>query len=344
MVFTNSTVADTLRTLTFNRPDDFTFSGNIIGAVTNPPALVNAGSVVQNGPNKVTLTGTNTYPGATTINAGTLQVGAGGASGSIGTGNVTDTGVLVWNRSDDVTFGGVISGTGSLVKQGTGTLTLTATNNYTGMTTINNGTLAISAFTSPGSTNSVFSGIDLSGGTLVVGGVGSISMLEVQGPMTINSGTVEASLNTALSPSNTVYSVLGGISLTSGTLKLVNAGPPLVAGQKFTLFSLPVPGGAGMTIVSPGFTVANNLALDGSVTVTALQPAPTITTTFSGNQLTLSWPASWTGGVHLQSQTNSISKGLSTNWITIPGTDLSNTYSTTINKTNGCAFYRLISR
>lgn len=342
VIFTNSSVQDTLRTLQFNRPDDFTFTNTIIGAVTGSP-VGNSGVVIQNGGGTVTLTGNNTYPGGTTINSGTVQVGNGGTSGSLGTGPVTDSSLLVWNRAADATFGGVISGTGSVVKMGAGTLTLTALNTFSGSTTISNGTLTISAVASPGSTNSLAGGVDMFGGTLVVGGVGSVSALEMQGVMNIYSGTVVASLNTALSPSNTFYSVLSGVNVTSGTLKLINAGPQLVVGQKFTIFSQPVIGGADLTIVSPGFTFANNLAVDGSVTVTAVKPPPTITTAVSGNQLNLSWPSAWTGSVHLQVQTNSISIGLSTNWVTIAGTDASNFYSTTINQTNGCVFYRLIT-
>jgi hypothetical protein len=59
--------------------------------------------------------------------------------------------------------------------------------------------------------------------------------------------------------------------------------------------------------------------------------------------LTLSWPASWTGGVILQNQTNRLTQGLQllhSSWTTIPGTDTNNTYVSTINKTNGCVFFR----
>ena len=252
---------------------------------------------------------------------------------------------MIWNRSNDATFSGTLNGFGPLVKRGAGMLTLTSTNyaGYTGILTISNGALAISGFTAPDTTNTLLSGIELSGGTLVVGGVGSVSALEVPGATIINSGTVVASLNTALASSNTFYLVNGGVVFTSGTLKLINAGPQLAVGQKFTIFSQPIIGEAGMTIVSPGFTVQNDLATDGSVTVTAVQPPPTITPSVTGNQLNLSWPASWTGGVHVQGQTNSLAVGISNSWVTIPGTDLGNTYSTTINPTNPAVFFRLIA-
>jgi hypothetical protein len=96
-----------------------------------------------------------------------------------------------------------------------------------------------------------------------------------------------------------------------------------------------------MPIVSPGCTVSNRLAIDGSVVVTSAQPLPSLTPTLSNNQLTLSWPAAWTGGVVLQNQTNKLTVGLSNNWVTIPGTDATNSYTTTVIKTNGTVFFRL---
>jgi len=70
-------------------------------------------------------------------------VGNGGTSGSLGTGNVTDNSALVMNRSDAVTYAGVISGTGTLTQAGTGTTILTGANTYTGVTTISTGTLQV---------------------------------------------------------------------------------------------------------------------------------------------------------------------------------------------------------
>src|SRR4029077_14481076 len=100
------------------------------------------GSLTKDGLGTLTLTGANTYSGGTTTSAGTLQVGNGGTAGSI-TGNVIDNGTLAFNRSDSVTFDGVISGTGNVVKLGTGRLTLTEANTYTGTTTVNGGSLIV---------------------------------------------------------------------------------------------------------------------------------------------------------------------------------------------------------
>ena len=73
------------------------------------------GTLTKTGTGTLTLTGANTYTGGTTISAGTLQLGNGGTTGSVA-GNIVDNGALVFNRSDALTYGGVISGTGTLTK------------------------------------------------------------------------------------------------------------------------------------------------------------------------------------------------------------------------------------
>ncbi|HEY3321932.1 MAG TPA: autotransporter-associated beta strand repeat-containing protein, partial [Planctomycetota bacterium] len=118
--------------IVFNRNDN-PVVGNVIGGT---------GTLTQAGSGTVILTGANTYSGVTTINAnGALQVGNGAAVGTLGAGAVTDNGLLIFNRSDNISIGTTISGAGNLTQAGagTGTLILIANNSYLGTTTINNG-------------------------------------------------------------------------------------------------------------------------------------------------------------------------------------------------------------
>ncbi len=104
-------------TLTINADIAQTFAGGISGA----GALIKTGSAIQ------TFTGVNTYVGGTTINGGTLQLGNGTTSGSI-VGNVANNSVLVFNEAANAVFSGNISGTGTVTKIGSATLSLSGVN------------------------------------------------------------------------------------------------------------------------------------------------------------------------------------------------------------------------
>ena len=120
------------------------------GAVTNGSGTV---ALTVTGSGSLTLTGQNSYSGTTTVDGGTVQVGSGGASGVLGGGNVVDNGTLIFNRSNDITVSNAISGTGSVVQQGTGSLYLTGDNNYGGATSrtiINNGLFVVTSSASWG--------------------------------------------------------------------------------------------------------------------------------------------------------------------------------------------------
>jgi hypothetical protein len=157
-----------------------------------------------------------------------------------------------------------------------------------------------------------------------------------------------ATVNKSLSPSNTVYLVASNATATGGTLQLVNYGPAFVPGDRFVIFRQvggvtpkAVTGGGTMTITAPGVTsFINNLATDGSVTVQSVTVSPLVFTTAarSGANLNLTWPSDWTG-LHLQSQTNTLTTGLGTNWVNIAGSDAGNSYSAPLVNTN--VFYRL---
>ncbi|EEJ5962685.1 autotransporter outer membrane beta-barrel domain-containing protein, partial [Salmonella enterica] len=99
-------------------------------------AISGSGQVVKSGDETLTLSGSNTYTGGTTINDGTLIATSVDALGS---GDVTDNAVLELNTGGD--FDNAISGSGQVVKSGDETLTLSGTNSYTDGTLISGGTL-----------------------------------------------------------------------------------------------------------------------------------------------------------------------------------------------------------
>ncbi len=91
----------------------------------------------------IILAADNSYAGSTTIAYGTLQIGNGGATGSLGAGAVTNNGTLVFNRSGTVSVGQAITGSGAVKQIGSATVTLAAANNYAGATTLTAGTLVL---------------------------------------------------------------------------------------------------------------------------------------------------------------------------------------------------------
>jgi fibronectin-binding autotransporter adhesin len=113
------------------------------GDVSVATALGGTRGLAKTGSGTLTLTGANSYTGPTRIVAGTLQVGSGSTTGTLGSGAVTNNARLSFNRSNPLTVANLISGTGSVVQQGAGTLTLTAINTYTGGTVVEAGTLSL---------------------------------------------------------------------------------------------------------------------------------------------------------------------------------------------------------
>jgi fibronectin-binding autotransporter adhesin len=128
---------------------DSTASQTLSGVISQSGALAVSGAGV------LTLAGTNTYSGGTTIGAeSTLELGA---TGSFGTGNVTNNGVL-WFSDTQQTVANDIAGTGILTNDATGTVTLTGDNIYSGATIINgpsDGGLVVGSSGALGNTPSV---------------------------------------------------------------------------------------------------------------------------------------------------------------------------------------------
>ncbi|KRC81475.1 autotransporter-associated beta strand repeat-containing protein [Sphingomonas sp. Root241] len=214
---TGSIVGDVIDNgaLAFNRSDVATFAGAVSGS----------GTVSQSGAGTTILTGSSSYTGGTTISAGTLQIGNGGATGSI-VGDVVDNATLAFNRSDAATFAGLISGTGGVNQIGAGTTTLTGSNSYSGTTTVGAGTLLINgdqaAATGP---TGVASGATL-GGTGTIGGDVTIAAGGILAPGgTAGPGTLAINGNLALAGGATLNYDFGQANTPGGALNdLVNVG------------------------------------------------------------------------------------------------------------------------
>ncbi|QYM79696.1 autotransporter-associated beta strand repeat-containing protein [Horticoccus luteus] len=115
--------------------------GNNNAATTYSGALSGAGSLTKIGSGTLTLGNDNTYTGGTTVSAGTLQLGNAGGSGSVA-GDITNNAALIFNRSDDYTFNGVISGTGAVTNNGL-IVRLGQAQTYTGETNVAHGFLVL---------------------------------------------------------------------------------------------------------------------------------------------------------------------------------------------------------
>ncbi|HHS1323170.1 TPA: fibronectin-binding autotransporter adhesin ShdA [Salmonella enterica subsp. enterica serovar Bareilly] len=145
--------------------------------------LSGSGSLVKTGTGELTLNGDNSYSGGTTITDGTLTADH---ADSLGTGAVANSGVLQVGEGE---LENTLSGSGSLVKTGTGELTLSGDNSYSGATTITDGTLIAANVNALGSGN-----IDNSG-TL---------MLDAEGEFNLANVTTQSGATTELAKGTTL--------------------------------------------------------------------------------------------------------------------------------------------
>lgn len=252
-------------TLAFARADKFEFTGLISGT----------GAVSQAGSGTTVLTADNTYTGGTTISLGTLQIGNGGTAGKI-LGDVTDNGALAFARSDAVSFGGVISGKGS-VSVLSGTATFTGTNTYTGATTIASGaTLALS-----GSGDVSNSSLVTVNGTFNLAATTTPAIKALAGSGIVNLGAANLTLTAGQGDFSGVIGGTGGLTVSGGTQTLSGlntyTGPTAISGGTLVV--------NGSIASSSGVAVNSGGALSGSGAVSGLTVANggTVTPGSSGN-------------------------------------------------------------
>ncbi|HHR5323759.1 TPA: autotransporter outer membrane beta-barrel domain-containing protein [Salmonella enterica subsp. enterica] len=141
------------------------------------------GQIVKSGSDELIVTGDNNYSGGTTISGGTLTADH---ADSLGSGDIDNSGVLKVGEGE---LENTLSGTGSLVKTGTGELTLSGDNSYSGGTTISDGTLIAA------NVNALGSGDIDNSGTL---------KLEAEGEFNLANVTTQSGATTELAKGTTL--------------------------------------------------------------------------------------------------------------------------------------------
>ncbi len=246
------------------------------------------GQIVKSGSDELIVTGDNNYSGGTTISGGTLTADH---ADSLGSGDIDNSGVLKVGEGD---LENTLSGSGSLVKTGTGELTLSGGNDYSGGTTIIGGTLTADHADSLGTGAVANSGVlqvgegelenTLSGsGSLVKTGTGELTLggdNSYSGATTITDGTLIAANVNALGSGNIDNSgtlildangafELANVTTHSGATTALAAGSTLDAGQ-FTQedgSTLSIDLGAA---TDDAVITADSVALGGTLNVTGI--------------------------------------------------------------------------
>lgn len=263
-------------------------------------SLLGAGGVVKSGAGTWTLGGSNGFTGGTQVSEGLLVLAAAGAlpaagaltidsAGQVqlqaaqtvaslsGTGTLQLDGAHLTTGGDgrDSRFDGLISGTGGLVKQGTGTLTLTAANRFSGDSRIDAGAVQLA------DQGLLGTGAWRNDGQLVLSRPGALSLDQ---PITGSGSLVVTQGEVTLAHAGNAYTgatqVLGGVLRTTGSERLpdatavqVAAGAALELGGNETVTALQA---AGSVRLAGHFTTQAEQVYTGSLTLT--NPAGTTLT------------------------------------------------------------------
>ena len=303
--------------------NDVTLTGQLSPAAVNVSAarnykFVGAGAITGGTGLTKSLGGTlvvatnNSYTGLTDIQAGTLQVGDGGTSGTLGSGSVNVGSTLVFNRSDSSTFANLIAGGGTMRKVGSGTVNLPASNSFTGQTFVDSGTIRVANFGALGAGGAV---TVASGGQLDIGGLaaenvangfgskqffiagagpdGSGALVNNGGPQQFNAfQQVILTADATIGGANTGTTTTGRLDMRNNTPQLDLAGFTLTKSGN-NQFSL-----VGVNVTDGNIVVNNGtLGIEAGTTISDNGTGKSITYNAGSGVTTVAWFYNLTGTV-----------------------------------------------
>ncbi|MBC8096947.1 MAG: autotransporter-associated beta strand repeat-containing protein, partial [Akkermansiaceae bacterium] len=320
-----------------------TFSGTL--RLNNGSAYLDSGTTMASATvNFATATATiNGFPQLSWNNAITTLV-LGGLSGlwDMNLGSVTE--FHVGGNNSSTLYSGALGGAATVIKEGTGTLTLSGANANSGLTTVSNGTLVISTahmgngdfVVNDGKTLGV---INNEGGQSAQ--MNNLTLGHAAGPTTL----VITNLTDPLTP---VITAAAAVTLTGNCILTIPTADSVVPGSVYPLVKYGSLGGAGSFLLSVPASVTATLTNDTSnlwiaLNVTAVQTVNTnptnITATVSGDTLSLTWPGDHLGWTL---QTNSVSLADPGQWFVYPGSALVTNVNITLDASKTNVFFRLV--
>jgi fibronectin-binding autotransporter adhesin len=204
------------------------------------------GGIIANGGTLLLDNANSAISGNLTIAGGaTVQIGNGDVNGNLPSGSIQDDGMLTFNRTDDLSVGVPIAGAGGLTQSGSGMLTLSGANSYTGNTTVNAGALILTGNGSISSSAQVTVGL----ATLDLSGLAGAST--TFNNLSVANSTLNLAAAYAQTPVNVASLTAGGaanvINVTAlppiasypATITLIKSSGTISGAFNFTLGTLP---------------------------------------------------------------------------------------------------------
>lgn len=284
-----------------NNSQSTTYSGVLSGT---------GGSLIKIGDGTLVLSGANTYDGFTTISGGSLQLGDGGATGSLhGPGYIQNDGNLTINRNNAVVQGvdfggGYLTGSGSFTQAGDGTTTFTQGNSYSGTTTINAGKLVVDSQQSSGGAATVADGASL--------GVNVTSSAQWQ-PASLTLGASTLEFNNVANAGTTFAPLNPGSVTRNGTVTVhvkSISGAIAVGGNGYPLLGNMAGSTTGYALGTQPPGVSGHLAVSGSTLTFVVETVSDIWNADSpGGDWDVLTTANWAGNAANNTPPNTFQNG-----------------------------------